>query len=192
MSWKTLEVRKMQSRTATAKITESAILVAAALILSFFKLELWANGGSINLAMIPIIVLAIRRGTLWGMGGGLVLGTLKCIISGGIAWGWASILLDYSVAFMAVGLAGLGRNHGVVLPTVIGCVGRFIVLYISGDTINAVSVSAPGEIFGGSFSNAALYSLIYNGSYMLVNMLLAIVILLLLKKPLGKYLKPVK
>lgn len=174
----------------TAAITEGAVLVAAALVLSFIKLKLWANGGSVDLVMIPLIIFALRRGTAWGVGAGLVFGTLKCIISGATAWGWASILLDYSVAYAAVGLAGIfkGKDSGLLWGTVTGSLARLAVHYISGVTIYAVSVAEPGELFNTAFTNPWIFSLVYNGSYMAVNMVLALVVLLPAKTVLRPYL----
>ena len=62
-------------------------MVAMAVVLNFFKFDLFAQGGSMNLLFIPLMVFALRRGPVWGMGAGLVFGVLKAIIGGGIAYG---------------------------------------------------------------------------------------------------------
>ena len=66
-------------------LTESAILIALAEILSllpFYKLP-W--GGSIDLAMLPIIIVGVR----WGFGPGMLAATahaiLQTLMEGGIA-----------------------------------------------------------------------------------------------------------
>ena len=88
-------------------LCEGAVCIALAYALSFFELDLWFQGGSIGVAMLPIVVYAWRRGLGWGVMAGLIFGTIKCFFAGGFAWGWQSILLDYTVAYGAVGLAGL-------------------------------------------------------------------------------------
>jgi thiamine transporter len=99
------------------------------------------------------------------------------------------MLLDYLLAFTPLGLAGLfrGKAWGIFPGTVIGCLGRFVIHYISGVTIYRIyePTTVPGI---GTFDNAALYSLAYNGSYMLPNMLLAIAIAAVLYVPLKKQL----
>ena len=69
------------------------------------------------------------------------------------------------------------------------CVGgaaRFVVHYISGITI--YKILAPTEIFGTVFDNPALYSLIYNGSYVGIDLVLCLVIFGILYAPLKKYM----
>lgn len=172
-------------------MVEGAIMIGLAVVLSFLELDLWANGGSLSLTMLPLVVYSLRRGGWWGMGAGLIFGTIKCILSGALGWGWASILLDYSLAYMAVGAGGFFCRFGPAAVTLVGCLCRFAVHYLSGVTIYAVSLSDPGSIFGLDFVSAPLFSLVYNGSYMLVNTLAVLVVVLLLRKPLEKYFRPV-
>ena len=153
-------------------LCEGAILVALAFVLSFVKLYQLPNGGSLTPAMFPILLFALRFGLGRGLLAGFVFGLLQMIFDGAYAWGWQSMLLDYLVAFTPLGLAGIfkGKAWGIFPGTVIGCLGRFIVHYISGVTIYRIidPTSIPGL---GTFDNAQLYSLVYNGSYMLPNML---------------------
>ena len=97
----------MKSKQTTRILCEGAIMVAMAVVLNFLKFDLFAQGGSMNLLFIPLMVFALRRGPVWGMGAGLVFGVLKAVIGGGIAYGWQSLLLDYALAYALTGLAGL-------------------------------------------------------------------------------------
>ena len=112
----------MKSKQTTRTLCEGAIMVAMAVVLNFFKFDLFAQGGSMNLLFIPLMVFALRRGPVWGMGAGLVFGVLKAIIGGGIAYGWQSLLLDYALAYALTGLAGLTPKKPV-LGTVIFVIG---------------------------------------------------------------------
>ena len=101
------------------------------------------------------------------------------------------------MAFTPLGLAGLFRfrRGGIYAGTVLGCVLRFIVHYISGITIYAIV--APTELFNITFTEPWMYSLVYNGSYMLIDMVLCLVVFALLYKPLRKYflaadIRPIK
>ena len=173
-------------------LCESAIFTAAALALSYLKIPIGAEvggwGGSIDFVMVPLIVCAIRWGMGCGLGAGLVFGTLKFFLAGGTAINWQSMLLDYSVAYMFVGFAGLlrGRSKTAWLAALIGCFARFIIHFISGITIYAEYMY---DIFGLKMTNVWIYSLLYNGSYMLPNTVIAVVVCGLLAIPLGKYLR---
>ena len=173
-------------------ICEGAICVAASLALSYLKIPTGVAfggfGGSIDLVMIPLIIYAVRRGLSWGIGAGLVFGTLKYFIAGGVAASWQSMLLDYSLAYAAVGLAGLFKNRprGLVPGAVCGCVARFIIHFISGVTIYAQYM--PEEFLGMKMNGAAIYSALYNGTYMLPNTVIAVIICALLTRPLRKFI----
>ena len=178
-------------------LCEGAILLAMGLVLNALKLYQFPNGGSVDLAMIPIFFFAIR----WGVGPGLLVGfafgLLQMFIDGAIAWGWQSLLLDYLVAFTPLGLAGLFRYRkgGIFAGTLLGCILRFIVHYISGVTIYAIV--APTELFAMTFTEPWMYSLAYNGSYMLVDTVICLVVFALLYNPLRKYflaedIRPIK
>ena len=98
------------------------------------------------------------------------------------------MLLDYLLAFTPLGLAGLfkGRAWGIFPGTLIGCLGRYVVHHISGITI--YRIVAPTTVPGlGTYDNPHLYSLVYNGSYMIPNMLLALLLAGVLYVPLKKY-----
>lgn len=174
-------------------VTEGAVLTALALALSYIKIPIGLGfggfGGSVDLVMIPIIVFALRRGCLWGLGSGLVFGTLKFFFAGGVAVNWQSMLLDYSLAYMFVGFAGIvppikGR---LALGALLGCFARFLIHFLSGVTIYAQYM--PEVFMDMTMTSPAVYSILYNGTYMLPNTLLAVIICALLKNPLEKIKK---
>ena len=172
-------------------LCEGAILLALAIVLNLVSKPIFANmvnGGSVSLAMFPILVYAHR----WGLGRGLLMGfaygLLDMLLDGGYAWGWQSILLDYLVAYTALGLGGLfrGKAWGIFPGIAAGCLGRFAVHYFSGITIYKILV--PTEVDGfGVFNNPHLYSLVYNGVYMIPNMIIAMIIAAILFVPMKKY-----
>ena len=179
-------------------LCESAVLVALSVVLTLlrfppFNIDLWGNGGSIDFVMVPLVVLAWRRGAGWAIPAGLAFGFLKCLISGGIGWGVLSVLLDYVLAYGAVGVAGFFKNkkNGLLLGAVVGSLARFIVHFISGVTIWRIAVGDEVSLFGMSFDSSAsyIYSFLYNGGYMLGNFIFCLAVVLLLKKPLSKLSK---
>ena len=175
-------------------ITEGAVSVALALALSYLKIPIGLAfggfGGSIDLVMIPLIIFAVRWGFAWGLGAGLVFGTIKYFIGSHGAISWVSIIFDYSVAYAFVGFAGLLRGKYKLLPlsALIGCAARFIIHYISGVTVYAQYM--PEEFMGVTHMTPALYSLLYNGTYMLPNTILAVAICALLIGPVQKLKAP--
>ena len=169
-------------------LCEGGVMIALALVLGLLKVFELPQGGSISLEMLPLLFFCVR----WGMGGGFIacfaFGVLQVFIQGAVSWGWQSILLDYLVAFTPLGLAGLfkGKKWGIFVGTVVGCLGRFVVHYISGVTI--YKILAPTEFMKWTFTSPSAYSLVYNGSYMLPNTIIALVIAAVLYKPLKKYI----
>ena len=175
-------------RTTLQKMATTAVMSALAVILTWVEIQVGPAGGSINIVMLPIIIVAYCYGLAWGVGSGLVVGFVKCIIGGGLGWGLPSILLDYVLAYAAVGLAGIfsGKKWGLGIGAVIGCIARFGVHFVSGVTIYAIATNT--EIAGVMTSNAWLYSLIYNGLYMLPSSVIVIALAFVLKKPIDTYM----
>lgn len=171
-------------------LCEGAICVAMAMVLSFFEANpIWIQGGSIDLVMIPLILYAVRWGWGRGVGAGLVFGTLKYFVGAVFAVDWVSIIFDYSVAYAAVGLAGLLKNRDkqVWLAAIVGGVARFIVHYISGVTVYARWM--PDEFMGMAMTSPFFYSALYNGGYMLPSTILAVLACVALAKPLQGFLR---
>ena len=170
------------------RLCEGAIMVATAQILSYIKLWEMPWGGSIVLAMVPIILFSVR----WGLGSGLlagfVFGVLQFMFDGGFAIGWQSIIGDYLLAFTVLGLAGLmkGKKLGVFWGTLIGGVARFLVHYVVGATIWAAYM--PDTFFGMTMTSPWIYSLLYNIAYMGPNIIITLVIFGLLYVPMKQYM----
>ncbi len=52
-------------------LCEGAVCVAMSLVLSYLELNFaWAQGGSVDLVMVPLIIFAVRWGLGWGLGPG--------------------------------------------------------------------------------------------------------------------------
>ena len=174
------------SHTKLRSLTEGAILIALAEILSFLPLYKMPWGGSLDLAMLPIIVFCVR----WGFGPGLIVSfahaLLQTLFEGGIAIGWESILGDFLIAYTVLGLAGLFK--GKFFPaTVVACVARFLVHYVVGATIWAEYM--PETFFNMTMTTPWIYSALYNAAYMLPDMLVILLVGgILLKTPAKKYL----
>ena len=167
-------------------LTEGAACIALAEILSFIPLYKMPWGGSVDLAMLPIILYCVR----WGFGAGMVASfvhaVLQMLFEGGIAIGWQSIIGDFIVAYSVLGLAGLFKGN-FFLGTVVACVARFLVHYVVGATIWAEYM--PETFFNMTMTTPWIYSALYNAAYMLTDMVVILVIgAILMKTPAKKYI----
>ncbi len=157
----------------TLALVESAVMIAIATILSIIKIAELPYGGSITLAsMLPIVIIAYRRGTGWGIASALVYSVIQQLLGlKNLTYftTWQSIvaviLLDYVVAFTVVGLAGIFRkpvkNQAVALTLggVFVSVLRYACHVVSGATVWA-GLSIPTQA-------AISYSFVYNATYMI-------------------------
>ena len=166
-------------------LTEGALLIAAAQLLSLIPLYKLPWGGSIDLAMLPIIIFCVRWGFGPAMAAGCAHGLLQMLLEGGIAIGWQSIIGDFLVAYAVLGVAGLFRGKFCAAATV-ACTLRFLVHYVVGATVWAEYM--PEQFFGLNMTTPWIYSALYNGAYMLPDLVILLVVYMLLKKtPLAPY-----
>lgn len=135
-----------------------------------------------------IFFFAVRWGWKKGLGCAFVFGLLQLLLDGGFAIGWQSMLGDYLIAFGVLGLAGIftGKPYSIFAGTVVGSVARFLVHWVVGATIWAEYM--PDEFFGMTMTSPWFYSALYNGSYMLPDMIVSLVVFAVLYVPLKKYL----
>jgi len=159
--------------TKTKILTESAIMIALSTVLSVLKLAEMPYGGSITVASaLPLAIIAYRYGLKTGLFAGMVHAALQLVLglsALSYATSWQSvvaiIMLDYILAFMFIGVAGIFRKvinnqaaaltAGVLLYSVI----RYAFHVIAGATVWA-GISIPTAA-------ALAYSFIYNATYMI-------------------------
>ena len=165
----------------TKILAEAIVIIALANVLYviskfYFPFLKLPQGGSITLgSMIPLLWFALRRGLRWGVEAGIVYGLVHMVISGDIYYP-TQILLDYPLAFGALGLAGAFKNQPVA-GIGLGILGRFVCHFVS------------GVIFFGQYAwegwNVFAYSAAYNATYLVPEFIIsATVIFILLKRKL--------
>ncbi|MGM9874086.1 MAG: energy-coupled thiamine transporter ThiT [Bacilli bacterium] len=164
-------------------IAEMASLVGLALVLdlAIFKLKVVPNGGSISLVMVPLFIIALRKGPLKGViACGIVFGFISCLIDG---YGIVTYPFDYLLGFGSIALAGffrkfIFREDGKI--TVSSCL--FLLL--------AVFVGVFGRFVASTISGIILYgtdlvgSMIYQLTYLAPSSIIVLIALFLLYKPL--------
>lgn len=172
-------------QTKTRTLCECAIMLALAVILSFIQFGKLPWGGSITLAsMLPICLIAIKHGPKWGLGTAFCFSWFQILQGEVFAWGLtpvmliSSLFLDYIFAYTVLGLAGVFSKKGTignVCGVAMVCVARFVIHFLAGIILwaNLEQFVAFGETF---VNRPVLYSLLYNGSYMLPETIITVVV----------------
>lgn len=164
-------------------LVESAVMIALGYVLSTIPIMQMPFGGKVTLlSMLPIVLIAVKNGPVWGFATAFCYSLTQLASSGVFGWGLTptilvgAILLDYLVAFTVLGIAGVfGKTRtGAIGGTALACVLRFLSHFASG-----VILWANYEqfvVFGKEWvGKPVLYSLCYNGAYMLPELIFTVV-----------------
>lgn len=167
----------MKQKTNVRALVEGALMIALATILGYFRLYRFPFGGSIDLALVPILVYCLRWGPKWSLVCCFANGVLQYFLGGGIAISWQSMLLDYVVAYALVFLCGFaaGKKWGWLWGTVLGTFGRWVSLTLSGGLLWYMYM--PEEFLGLPMTNPWVYSILLNGVLCLAVMAVDLVVL---------------
>jgi thiamine transporter len=167
------EKNKQYAASASRVLAEMSIFVALATVLSLIVVYTLPQGGSITAgSMVPILWLALRRGPKIGLVAAVLYGLIQLAILPYVI-DPVQLLLDYPLAFGVLGLAGFFPKKPVIGATV-GITGRFLMHFVAG-VVYWAPVEAPTL-------NPFAYSAVYNGSYILPELLVSGFILYLLQK----------
>jgi thiamine transporter len=176
--------------------------IALGTMLSIFTVIRMPQGGSLTVgSMLPIILCALAFGPAWGLGIAAVYGVLQFVVAPYVVH-WASFLLDYPVAFGLLGLAGFfagSRRVRLAEPNILRRIGQIslprllLAVFVAMAGRLAAHVGS-GVIFFASYAsvgqNIWLYSIGYNGSFMLPELVITTVLLLplaiFLRRPAGQ------
>lgn len=170
-------------------LVEGGLCIALSFVLGYIKLFSMPQGGSVTAGeMIPIIIFALRHGSLPGIVVGALYGFVQMLFGGSIFHPLQAIL-DYPVAFGVLGLAGLFSSEfektKSVVPVIKGA--------SLGIVLRMIAHTLTGAIFFASYApegqNPWAYSIIYNASYLVVEFAITIVIIYLLRNVITKDLQ---
>ncbi|WP_307852003.1 energy-coupled thiamine transporter ThiT [Neobacillus rhizophilus] len=186
-----------QNGSNTRFIAEVAVFSALAYLLdlaaSILSLKIWPQGGSISIAMVPVFIMAYRWGIKGGLLTGFLLGLLQFILGFAQIYTIIQGIIDYFIAFTVLGFAGIFArqvknsleegNKGSwmvysILGTFLGSLLRYICHVYSG-------IAFFGE-YAPKGQPVAVYSLIYNGTYMLPNFIISAIIVVLVLAAIPK------
>lgn len=206
--------------TKTWKITESAMLLAAAIVLELAaKLiipEMPFGGQVTFVSMLPVVLISYRHGMKWGFVAAFAYALLEMALGAktvsaaflpgyfgdGALIGKALTMcfLDYIAAFTVLGLGGIFRNRiqnrskALALGSVVALSARYVVHIVSGYLLFSSYAEWYFTQEGfpawglwlvenlGEVTLGIVYSVVYNGMYMVPEILLTTIAALALGK----------
>lgn len=178
----------------TRKLVESALMIAIATVLSMIKIDLPFGGGVTIVSMLPLVLISHRYGWKWGVLtafvyslGQLLLGLDNVAYADSFLMGAGIVLLDYVVAYTVIGLSGIfGKSRKAVATgiAVTFCL-RFLCHLITGAWIWGVWM--PDTFMNMPMSSPWIYSFLYNGWYMLFELVITEIVAMLIYGPMEKF-----
>lgn len=168
----------MKAESKTKLLAEMAVVIALSTVLSFVKFSIWPQGGSVTAgSMVPLLWLSLRRGAKLGITAGVIYGMVQFFVEPFFI-NPVQLLLDYPIAFGALGLAGLFRTNELI-GVAVGIGGRFLAHFVSG--VIFFAMYAPQVYLGLNIgANAYLYSALYNGTYLIPELVISLVLMTIL------------
>ena len=178
----------------TRTLVESALMIALSTILSFITLYQLPQGGDITaVSMMPLVLASFRHGPKWGLFTGFTYGLIQMMLGFKNVMYCASlgamllcVLLDSLLAYAAMGLACVfgaplkQRSASVAAGTILAGLLRYFCSFLSGIIIWREYAPDTMPVW--------FYSLTYNGSYMIPEIILTAVAAVLVMRVVDKQL----
>lgn len=179
----------IESNNTVRDIAEQGMLIAMAFVLNLIKLFEAPGGGSVNLQMLPLFLLALRHGPINGLiSGGIVYGMITCLTDG---WGIQFYPFDYLLGFGSVAIVGLFKNYifngnskynfKSILFLVISIIASSCVRFLGG-----ILSSMIYYYNNDAFIDGLTKSLIYNVPYIFISAGIALIAMIALYPVLAK------
>ena len=186
---------KNQKNITVRKLVESALFIALATVLSLIKIDLPFGGGVTVLSMLPIVFCSHRWGWKWGVATAFVYSALQLVLGlDNVSYVTSAVMvfgvifLDYIIAYTFIGFSGIFGNSrkAVFLGILVTFVLRFLCHLVTGAWIWGEWM--PEEFMNMTMTNVWFYSFLYNGWYMLAELVLTEVVAMIIYQPLKKYI----
>ncbi len=184
----TLIIRRKEQcskKITTKQLVFSSVALALAMVTSMIKLFDLPMGGSITLlSMLFVVLIGYWYGPYVGIMTAVAYGLLQFVMEP-IFYTIPQMITDYPLAFGALGLSGFfhKKKHGLIKGYIAGVLGRYFFAFLSGLIFFASYAK-------GSGMSAPIYSLVYNGSYLITEAAITLIIISL--PPVAKSLSHIK
>ena len=173
----------------------AALAIALSFVLSCVRLYKMPTHGAITPgSMLPLMLFSAAFGFAPGMLAGAVYGLLQFFQDPWV-FNTPEFILDWILAFAALGLAGIakGKTKGWLIGGIsLAVVGRAVCAILAGIIIVADYAPEDLVINGMSLGSPLLYSAVYNGIYLIPEMVICILLALLVGERLLKEMKRVR
>lgn len=182
-------------------ITEIGILAALGFVLDelqgIISKGLFVNGGSIGFAMIAVLIISFRRGTLAGFLTGLIMGLLD-LATGPYVLNFWQVLLDYAISYSLVAVAGFFRPLYkskekesskiliLMIATIVGGMAKFVSHYLAGIIFWA---DPSGFAWNLTNLNPYVYCFIYNIAFIGPSIILCCILMFAIFKRAPKLIE---
>ena len=168
----------------TKKLTVSAIMIALATVLMWVSKIIpapWLQGGSVTIAsMVPIIFIGIVYGSKWGLCASFAFAMIQMMFgfypppTQTVFYFILVVLIDYVFAFGVLGLSGVfysafgKKYYSAIISAFVVTSLRYACHIVSGILIWGV--------YAGEGQSVLMYSLVYNGTYMVPEIIISTVV----------------
>ena len=186
-------------KTNTRRLTDTAIMIALGTVLSLFKIDLPFGGGVTICSMLPLVIISYRYGWKWGTLAGFVYSLIQLMLgldnvryASNAVMAAGIIFLDYILAYTVIGMASLfggkpsNTRKALVIGIVVSFLLRFLCHFITGAWIWGEWM--PDEFMNMTMTSPWFYSFLYNGWYMLAEIVITVIVAIAIYKPLKKFI----
>jgi len=164
---------------------------------------MFPSGGSIGIAMVPVFIIAYRRGLLASILCGLTLSIIQMLTGVyavntstnpndfiRVAGPFIQIMLDYVLGYTLVGVSGafFGMYHKSnnektkLLSIILGVLVGGLLKYSSHVIAGGLFYLNQGSSFWGIGDSSWAFSFIYNGAYNIPNIALSLAVMIIIAK----------
>lgn len=194
---------RSKSKQAISKIVLSAMMLALAVVLEYVAKLIpffsWPAGGSVSITMVPLIMVSLYCGPVYGTVIAIAYSVINFFIDGVTGWTpnvlavCLSLLLDYVIGFGCCGLAAFFRRPffekkawAPVAAVVLCCLVRLVSSVLSGVIVftQGFDYDSASGLMTDFTLGGFIYSLTYNAGYMIPSMVLDVAIFIVLLKPI--------
>jgi thiamine transporter len=170
------EKNMSEIKSQTKIIAEAVVIIALTVILKDVLPPIYQfpQGGSVSAAgMVPLLWFSLRRGLRSGLEACTIYGLVHMALPGSFIADPVQALLDYPIAFGALGLAGFFRKYPLI-GVGVGIAGRFLAHFASGVWFFAEYAPAG--------THPVIYSAVYNGGYLVIELIVSAIIIYIVAK----------